>query len=320
MSTEDKTARMRELIKQINEHNYHYYVMDDPTISDTEYDRIFDELAALETETRQVLDGSPTLRVGGEILPGFNPHTHIIPLWSLDKSKDAEGIRSWAAKARKLKEEYERANDITLPPLRFTLEYKFDGLTINLTYEDGQYRLASTRGNGFTGEEITEQARTIRSIPVQIPFMGRMEVQGEGFMPLSALDKYNETADEPLKNARNAAAGALRNLDPKETARRRLDACFYGVGYIEGGSFENHMEMIQFLKENRFPTSRFLKAFDDIEDVINELDRAEETREKLDFLIDGMSSKSTITPRERRWALPAGSPGGPWHTNSKRKR
>ncbi len=312
MNTEEKTARMRQLIQTINEHNYHYYVMDNPTISDAEYDRLFDELAALEAETGTVLDGSPTLRVGGEILPGFKPHTHTVPLWSLDKAKDAEGIRTWAAKAQKTKAEYEGANDTVLPPLRYTLEYKFDGLTVNLTYEEGGYKTASTRGNGITGEEITEQARTIRSIPMQIPFKGKMEVQGEGYMPLSALEKYNENADEPLKNARNAAAGALRNLDPKETARRKLDACFYGVGYIEGKSFSSHMEMIQFLKENRFPTSRFLKVFDHIETLITELDKAEETRDKLDYLIDGMVIKIDdyatrqalgFTSRFPRWAL-----------------
>lgn len=312
MDTEEKKARMRELIQIINEHNYHYYVMDNPTISDAEYDKLFDELTALEADTGTVLEGSPTLRVGGDILPGFSPHTHVVPLWSLDKAKDAEGIRAWAVKAQKLKEEHESTNDITLPPLRYTLEYKFDGLTINLTYEDGSYKTASTRGNGYAGEEITEQARTIRSIPMQIPFKGKMEVQGEGYMPLSALEKYNESADEPLKNARNAAAGALRNLDPRETARRKLDACFYGVGYIEDRSFSSHMDMIQFLKENRFPTSKFLKVFDDIEALIAELDRAEDTRDKLDYLIDGMVIKIDdyatrealgFTSRFPRWAL-----------------
>ena len=134
-------------------------------------------------------------------------------------------------------------------PKEYSLEYKFDGLTLNLTYEGGQLVGAATRGNGEVGEEIFEQVRTIRTVPLSIPFTGRMEVQGEGIMRLSALERYNKTASDPLKNARNAAAGALRNLDPKVTAKRNLDAFFYNVGYIEGKELRNHHEMRAFWKK-----------------------------------------------------------------------
>ncbi len=150
---------------------------------------------------------------------------------------------------------------------------------------------AATRGDGFTGEEILDQIKTIRSIPVKINFTGLMEVQGEAIMKLSVLEQYNKTASEPLKNARNAAAGALRNLDPAVTAGRRLDAFIYNVGHIEGRSFANQPEMIDFLKENRFNVSRYEKVFANMEDVRDALREVEEDRASLDFLIDGMVIK-----------------------------
>ena len=295
--------RMRELVDELNRHAYRYYVLDDPTISDRQYDMLFDELVALEAQLGFSLPDSPTHRVGGEPLKEFTQHRHIARLWSLDKAQSTEAVRAWAERVAKL-----------LPgePLEYSLEYKFDGLTLNLTYDGGQLVQAATRGNGEVGEEILEQVRTIRSVPLSIPFAGKMEVQGEGIMLLSALEKYNQTAEEPLKNARNAAAGALRNLDPKVTAKRNLDAFFYNVGYIEGAQLRNHHEMRAFLEENRFKTSPYTKYFTDIEELIDALDEIETHRSSLDYLIDGAVIKLTdFAQRERlgytdrfpRWAI-----------------
>lgn len=295
--------RMRDLVDELNRHAYRYYVLDDPTISDREYDLLFDELLRLEEQTGVRLPDSPTRRVGGEPLKEFVPHRHLARLWSLDKSQTAQGLRDWADRVEKLAPGAQK---------EYSLEYKFDGLTLNLTYEGGQLVGAATRGNGEVGEEILPQVRTIQSVPLSIPFSGRMEVQGEGIMPLSALKAYNATAEEPLKNARNAAAGALRNLDPRVTASRRLDAYFYNVGYIEGKELRNHQEMREFLAENRFRVSPYTRYFTDMDELIDALDEIETHRGDLDFLIDGAVVKLTdfalrerlgYTDRFPRWAI-----------------
>lgn len=273
--------RMRQLVDRLNETAYQYYTLDAPTVSDKEWDAMYDELVKLENETGERLPDSPTRRVGGAVLAGFEPHTHLAPLWSMGKAQSIEELEAWAKRAEKLMKETD------LPEPEYVVEHKFDGLTINLTYEDGRLVGAATRGNGVTGEEILAQAMTIRSIPLSIPFMGRMEVHGEGFMRISALEEYNKTAKEPLKNPRNAAAGALRNLDPAVTASRRLDACFYDVGYIEGKTFASQREMMDFLEENRFPVSKYEAYCPTLEKAIEEVRRIEQTRGELDYMIDG---------------------------------
>lgn len=298
--------RMRSLVRELNELARAYYVKDAPKVSDAEYDALFDELLSLEEESGVVLPDSPTRRVGGEPLDKFTPHTHIRRLWSLDKVRTKQALIDWAARAEKLRVQE------GLPPLLYALEYKFDGLTINLTYENGLLIQAATRGNGVTGEAILPQVKTIRTVPLSIPFQGRMEVQGECYMRLSVLEAYNETADEPLKNARNAAAGALRNLDPGVTAARRLDWFCYNIGFIEGKELRNQREMLDFLRENGFPVSDAVRFFDTIDDVCDAVDAAENERGKLDFLIDGMVVKITdfhtresmgATERFPRWAI-----------------
>lgn len=278
--------RMRELVDYLNEKSYQYYTLDDPTISDAEYDRLYDELSRLERETGVRLDDSPTRRVGGEVLSAFEPHTHLARLWSMGKAQSVEALEEWARRAEKLRADAVAAG-ADLPPIRYVVEHKFDGLTVNLTYEGGRLVGAATRGNGIVGEEILPQVETIRSIPLSIPFTGRMEVHGEGFMRISVLEKYNETAREPLKNPRNAAAGALRNLDPKVTAARKLSACFYDVGYIEGRAFRNQHEMLDFLRENRFPVSDCELDADSFGDAVAAVRRVEQSRGGLDYDIDG---------------------------------
>ena len=278
--------RMRELVDRLNETAYQYYTLDNPTISDAEWDALYDELVRLEAETGERLPDSPTRRVGGAVLPGFEPHTHIARLWSMGKAQSIEALEDWARRAEKLRADA-MAGGADLPPIAYVVEHKFDGLTINLTYEGGQLIQAATRGNGVVGEAILPQAMTIRTIPLTIPYQGRMEVHGEAFMRLSVLDKYNETAKEPLKNPRNAAAGALRNLDPSVTASRRLDACFYDVGYIEGRSFASQHEMLQFLRENRFPTTSCEIDAKSLSDAVAAVHQIEQQRGALDYMIDG---------------------------------
>ena len=275
--------RMRELVDRLNETAYQYYTLDNPTISDAEWDRMYDELVALEQSTGVRLPDSPTRRVGGDPLPAFEPHAHLARLWSMGKAQSLEALEDWARRAEKLREDAGQP----LPPLEFVVEHKFDGLTINLTYESGRLVGAATRGNGVVGEEILPQAMTIRTIPLSIPFQGRMEVHGEAFMRISALEAYNRTAAEPLKNPRNAAAGALRNLDPAVTASRRLDACFYDVGYIEGRAFASQREMMDFLRENRFPTSGCEIYCPTLERAVEAVHQIEQSRGDLDYMIDG---------------------------------
>lgn len=308
----DKEKRIDELIEIINELNYYYYTLDNPKVSDREYDQLYDELVALEEETGIIRDYSPTQRVGGPILEGFEKHTHLGRLWSLDKCQTFEELENWDKRVRRLINEYNSNHGEKLPEPTYILEYKFDGLTINLTYRDGHLVQGATRGNGLEGEAILEQLKTIKSIPMTIPFKGTMEVQGEGVMPLSALEEYNKTAAEPLKNARNAAAGALRNLDTKITAERRLKAYFYNVGYIEGRTFSSHREVLDFIKENRLPLFDYAKSFDDIRDLIEEINRLEFERQTLDVLTDGLVIKIDdiktrevlgFTNRFPRWAM-----------------
>ncbi len=298
--------RMKELVELLNKYSRAYYELDAPLVSDGEYDALFDELIELEKTSGTVLDDSPTRRVGGNVLPYFETHTHISRLWSLDKVKTKGDLIMWAQRINTL------LNGENVMPVSYALEYKFDGLTVNLTYENGKLVQGATRGNGITGEAILPQIMTIHSVPLTIPFKGRMEVQGECYMRLSVLEKLNEKGEDTLKNARNAAAGALRNLDPKVTAKRQLSLACYNIGFIEGKELNNHSEMISFLRENGFPVSDYIKVFDSIEELAQEIDNAEKERDNLDFLIDGMVIKvRDFKTRERlgatdrfpRWAM-----------------
>lgn len=302
--TPEKTARMEELIKEISKASYAYYVLDDPYISDMQWDRLYDELKALEKETGTVLPDSPTLKVGGTTLKGFEEHTHISRLWSMDKVQSLEELDAWILRTEKLAG---REN------LQYYVEYKFDGLTLNLTYEGGNLVQAATRGDGIRGEAILPQAKTIHSIPRTIPYKGLLEVQGECIMRLSTLKKYNENnPDAQLKNARNAAAGALRNLDPAVTASRHLDAFFYQVGTIENPPYRTQPEMLDFLRQNGFQVSPFLGSGTGREELEKCIREIGEQRSSLDWLIDGVVIKvgdnslreqMGFTEKFPRWAV-----------------
>lgn len=297
----DKIKRMEELVDELNVHVKNYYVLDNPTISDSEYDKLYDELVALEKETGTILPASPTQRVGGETLEGFNKFVHEVPLYSLDKSQTYEGIISWVDEIKK-----------EFPSSTFSVEYKFDGLSIVVEYNNGLFVRAGTRGNGRVGEDVSEQAKTIKSIPLKIPFKGKLIVQGEGMITLSNLEKYNKIASEPLKNARNAVAGAIRNLNPKETAKRNLDLFAYSINYIEGKKFNTQEEENEFLVKNGFKTSNFLRICKSADEIINEIKKVGEIKSSLDILMDGIVIKlNEIAPREEigytskfpKWAI-----------------
>ena len=303
--------RMRELVDILNRLGYEYYVLDNPTVTDVEYDRLYDELVRLEKETGEVLPDSPTRRVGGETLKEFAPHTHIVRLLSMDKAQSTGAISDWVNRAEKLRAQANEGG-ANLPPLAYVVEHKFDGLTLCLTYKEGKLVEAATRGNGVTGESILPQALTIRSIPLSVPYQGLMEVHGECYMKLSTLEKYNRTAAEPLKNARNAAAGALRQLDPEVTRSRHLDAYFYDVNYIEGRSFRTQDEMMDFLRENQFPVSDCELRASDEAGVLAAITEIEKTRGELDYMIDGAVVKIVdfatrealgVTEKFPRWAI-----------------
>ncbi len=307
MSETNDSQRMRELIDKLNEASRRYYDQNESDISDDEWDAMYAELRGLEEKTGERMADSPTRRVGGTVMEGFEQHRHIARLWSMDKAQSEEEILAWAQRCEK------QTNDAGgLPKNSYCVEYKLDGLTVNLTYDGGKLVQAATRGNGEVGEAILPQAMTIRTIPLTIPFTGRMEVQGEGIMRLSELKKYNETAAEPLKNARNAAAGALRNLDPQVTASRHLDAFFYQIGYIEGRSFETQQHMLAFMKENGLNISPFVRPAQTIEEALEAVHEIEQKRETLDFLIDGATIKITdmrtrevlgTTDKFPRWSI-----------------
>jgi len=278
----DQPKDMRALVDYLNETAYAYYVLDNPIISDAQWDRLYQKLVDMEKETGEVLPDSPTHRVGGPPLSAFREHRHITRLWSMDKAQSLEEMYAWMERCEKL-----RVQEEGLPPLSFGVEYKFDGLTLNLTYENGQLVEAATRGNGEVGEAILPQAKTIRDVPLSIPWKGKIEVQGECIMRLSTLEKYNKTASEPLKNARNAAAGALRNLDPQVTASRKLSAFFYQVGTIENPPYHAQQGMIAFLRDQGFPVSPYFQIADGPKAAAQLITEIEENRSTLDYLIDG---------------------------------
>ena len=279
---------MRELVDTLNKYAYEYYVLDNPSVPDREYDKLYDELQILEGETGVREQDSPTRRVGGEPISAFTKHEHIHRLYSLDKCVTEEELSAFDERVRRV------VSDPT-----YTVEYKFDGLTMCLTYENGLFVRATTRGNGIVGEDVTAQALTIKSFPLKIDRKDVMEIQGEAIIRLSVLEKYNATADEPLKNARNAAAGAIRNLDPKVTEKRRPEIIFYNVNFAENGGFDSQLEIFDFLKRNGFKTFDFLRVCKNLDEVKAAIDEIEVGRRSIDVLTDGAVVKlNSVKERE----------------------
>lgn len=293
--------RMRELVDKLNKWAHEYYVLDNPSVPDSEYDKYYDELKRLEEESGAVLPDSPTRRVGGEPLKAFSRHEHIARLYSLDKAVSSEELDAFFTRIKKV-----------VPNPEYTVEYKFDGLTMCITYENGAFVRATTRGNGTVGEDVTAQCLTIKSFPLKISYKGTVEVKGEAVIRLSVLDEYNKTAAEPLKNARNAAAGAIRNLDPSVTAKRRPDIYFYDINYIEDNAPETQAGCFEWLKKEGFKVYPFWRLCKTEEEVKAAIDEIEVERRNIDVLTDGAVIKLNdvavrgvlgSTDKFPRWAI-----------------
>ena len=298
---QDEMQRMKQLVEEILMHNKNYYELDNPTISDKEWDKLYDELLSLEKKTGIVLPNSPSQRVGGDMLDKFVKKKHEIRLYSLNKVRTFADLGSFF-------DDMEKA--VKNPT--FAVEYKVDGLTIVTEYIDGKFVSATTRGNGEVGEDVTEQVRTIHSVPLEIPFKHHLIVQGEGMMTNKAFKQYNKTASEPLKNPRNGVAGAIRNLNPKETARRKLDYFCYGILLCDGKKFTSQAQMHDFLVENGFKTGDFFEIVKTREEAENLIRKIDKVKNSLDVMIDGMVVKlNQVTPREEigytnkfpKWAM-----------------
>ena len=306
MDFESAKNRAEQLTQLINYHNDRYYNNDSPEISDYEYDMLLRELEQIENEYPVLLkEDSPTQRVGGERAEKFSPVEHIVPMESLHDSFSYDELRDFDRKVRKT---------VSLPS--YVVEPKFDGLSVSAEYRNGVFVRGSTRGDGRVGEDITDNLRTVRSLPLRLskplPFL---EVRGEVYMSdqsfLELLKYQEEHEEKPSKNPRNAAAGSLRQKDSKITAQRKLDIFVFNIQQIEGAQLQSHKESIDFLAELGFKTAPFYNRYDDIEDVIREIEHIGLTRGEFDFPIDGAVVKlDSFSQREElgstakfpRWA------------------
>ena len=276
----DNFSRMKELVELLNRYASLYYEQDAPVVSDAEYDALYDELRRLEESEGYSLKNSPTHRVGGAPQKKFEQSKHLLRLYSLDKCQSIDEFYEWCKRTEK----------VVSPLPELTAEYKFDGLTLNILYNEGKLVQATTRGDGVTGEVVTAQVRTISKLPKEIAYKGKIEIQGEGILRLSAFNKYNETAVEPLKNARNGVAGAIRNLNPAVTAERNLSFFAYNIGYTEE-TFATQKEIRDFLIEQGFETEGDFAVVNSFEEIERYINKAEEMRSGLDYLIDGLVFK-----------------------------
>lgn len=282
MKLEDAAERVKELRETIERHNHSYYVLDNPTISDYDYDRLLHELIDLEAEFPALAaENSPTRRVGGAALNTFAPVRHEVQMGSLQDVFDVEELRAFDTRVRE-----------TVACPVYTVEPKIDGLSVSLEYRNGQFVRGSTRGDGITGEDVSENLKTVRSIPMSLreplPFL---EVRGEVYMPRASFDRVVarqlENEEEPFKNPRNAAAGSLRQKDSRVTAQRGLDIFVFNIQQVEGKNLSAHRESLDFLQEQGFKVIPTCKRFSEIESAIAEVERIGEARYQFPFDIDG---------------------------------
>ena len=272
-SSTKREERLRELVGLINKYNHEYYVMDAPSVSDDEWDALYKELQELERETGIILPDSPTQKVGGAVKKGFRKHKHLFPLLSLDKAQSVDEVRKWFDG---IKSEF--------PDAEFCATYKFDGIRLVLTYDKGTLVKAATRGDGKVGEDVTEQAKTITSIPKELgKWKASVEIGGEVMMSKANLP-------EGFKNTRNAAAGAVRNIDPSVTARQKLDFFAYELNFIDGMEMKYVLAMKVLERDYGFRTMlprnwKGIKTFEELERVLVEITAERDT---FDYDIDGV--------------------------------
>ena len=304
--------RAEELRKELEYHNHRYYVLDDPDISDADYDALLNELRDLEAEHPELhTPDSPTQRVGSEPLDKFEQVRHLQPMLSLANARNEEELAAWVLRS----ERYLARQGVEMGDVRFVTEPKIDGLAISLVYEDGVLVRGATRGNGEIGEDVTQNLRTIGAIPLRIEDAPPLlEVRGEAYMPLAAFAKLNEQraeAGEPTyANPRNTAAGSIRQLDPQLTASRPLSIWCYSVGALEGLSFERHSESLEWLRSHGFRVSRDVGVHDTVDEVVAACRAWEERRDRLDFEIDGVVVKVDDLDLQRQLGVVGREPRG----------
>lgn len=303
---------IERLVREINYHNYRYYVLDSPVISDEEYDRMLRKLKELEEKWGYVLPDSPTQRVGAAPSDKFEKVEHREPMLSLDNAFSVEELREFDQRVKRL---LGTAEDI-----EYTVEPKYDGLAVEISYRDGLLYKASTRGDGFVGEDITQNIKTIRAIPLRIEGVKRIpeeiDIRGEVYMNIDEFERINkerEQKGEPLfANPRNAASGSVRQLDPSITASRKLFMACYGLGYVKGIEFKTQFEFIEWLREARFPVPAYVKVVRGIEGVIGAVKEIERLRASYPFETDGavvkvnsfdLQRRLGAKTREPRWAI-----------------
>lgn len=303
----DIKTRMDELIDQINYHSNKYYNDDAPEISDYEYDNLMKELIKIEEENPQIKRAdSPSSRVGGKPLDKFTQITHKIPMLSLSNAYSDKDLKDFDKRVREL------ADDI----VEYVVEFKIDGLSVGLTYKNGVFEKGATRGNGVVGEDITENLRTVKTIPLKINDTEEVVVRGEVYISKQNFEKINELQEEQglqlFANPRNLAAGTLRQLDSKLTAKRPLDIFIFNLEYIENTNLKSHSESLEYLKNLGFKVSTDYKVCSNIEGVIEHIEYWTENRSKLPFEIDGMVIKVNdlqqrevmgYTAKSPRWAI-----------------
>ena len=309
---ENIKKEIEKLVKELNYHCYRYYVLDSPVISDEEYDRLYLKLKELEKKYNYILPDSPTQRIGAPPLDKFEKVKHTEPMLSLDNAFSYDDVKEFD---RRLKRLIRSEGDI-----EYTVEPKYDGLAIELTYRRGLFYKASTRGDGYEGEDVTQNIRTIKSIPLKIEthdgIPEEIDIRGEVYMDIDEFEKLNrerERKGEPVfANPRNAAAGSVRQLDPSITASRKLHIACYGTGSVKGTDFKSQWQLIKWLERARFAVPAFVKSVKGIEDVINIIKEIEERRRTFSFETDGAVIKVNdfelqrilgAKTREPRWAI-----------------
>ena len=306
-AVEKRAAELRELVER---HNYRYHALDDPEISDAEYDRLYDELRALEEEHPElVTPDSPTQRVGAEPSEKFPKVEHLVPMGSLEKVTTGEALEKWALDVRKRLDSDE--------PVAYVTEPKIDGSAVSLLYENGLLLRGATRGDGSRGEDVTPNLRTIKAIPLRMRSEDgeppvALEVRGEVYFPISAFNRLNERlvaeGKKTAPNPRNAGAGSLRQLNPRITADRELSIWVYGIGHSEGIGFESHWEILRWLREHGFRTNPFAERHDSLESVAQACAEWETKRVELDYEIDGIVVKVDSLDQQRRLGALHGRP------------
>ncbi len=319
MTLDEAKKRVEELRRLINYHNWRYYVLNDPVISDAEYDELFRELEELEKRFPElVTPDSPTQRVGAPVQEGFRPVPHTKPMLSLQDARNEEEIREFDARVKRFLGLPEDAE------VEYAAEPKYDGLSCEIVYRNGRIEVASTRGDGFTGEDVTPNVKTIRSVPlmllegqgVEIP--PYIEVRGEVLFPKREFERLNrellKRGEKPFANPRNAASGSLRQLDPSITASRPLDFIAWGVGTVEGLNFRTHSEVLETLGRLGFKTAEPTVVVRGIDGIVEFYRKLEERRDEFDYELDGVVVKVNdlslweklgTTARSPRYAIAA---------------